>query len=82
MTTHLNCLDEMVQMRGHNKRFYAELIKFVPNIINYSLLSRTMDGVCMRLCKVLVKCNIFVKFRGTNNAKKMEVQIFIPLFIP
>ena len=32
VTPHLNCLDETVQMRGHNLRFYAELTK------NYSYL--------------------------------------------
>ena len=27
---HLNCLDETVQMRGHNIWFYAELTKIIP----------------------------------------------------
>ena len=27
----LNCLIEMVQMRGHNLRFYAELKKIIPD---------------------------------------------------
>ena len=39
VTPHLNCLDETVQMRGHNMSFYAELTKI---IIKYSLLSRAL----------------------------------------
>ena len=31
VTPHLNRLDEMVQMRGHNICFNAELIKIIPN---------------------------------------------------
>ena len=31
MTSHLNCIDETVQMRGHNIWFYAELKKITPN---------------------------------------------------
>ena len=30
VTPHLNRLDETVQMRGHNIRFYAELTKDIP----------------------------------------------------
>ena len=30
MTPHLNCLNETVQMRGHNICFYAELTKSFP----------------------------------------------------
>ena len=42
MTPHLNCLDETVQMRGHNISFYAELTKIIPNYHKYSLLSRAL----------------------------------------
>ena len=28
---HLNRLDEIIQMRGHNICFYAELTKLIPN---------------------------------------------------
>ena len=31
VTPHLNCLEEMVQMRGHNVCFYAEITKIIPN---------------------------------------------------
>ena len=31
VTPHLNHPTEVVQMRGHNIRFYAELIKIIPN---------------------------------------------------
>ena len=31
VTPHLNRLGEMVQMRGHNLCFYAELTKIIPN---------------------------------------------------
>ena len=39
VTSHLNCLDETVQMRGHNICFYAKLFLI---IIQYSLLSRAL----------------------------------------
>ena len=41
---HLNHLVEMVQMRGHNICFYAELIKGISNY-HQILLSRTLDHI-------------------------------------
>ena len=38
VTPHLNCLVEMVQMRGHNIRFYTKLIKSIPNYHQIPLL--------------------------------------------
>ena len=31
VTPHLNCLIETVQMRGHNRCFYAKFTKIIPN---------------------------------------------------
>ena len=43
MTPRLNRLDDTVQMRGHNIRFYAELIKKISIIIvKYSTLSSAL----------------------------------------
>ena len=42
MTPHLNCLIESVQMRGHNKLFYAALTKIIPNYHQIILLSRAL----------------------------------------
>ena len=47
VTTHLNCLDETVKMRGHNMFFYAELTKLSLIIIKYSLLSKALYCVCI-----------------------------------
>ena len=41
MALHLNRLNETVQMKGHNIRFYAEVTK-ITVIIKYSLLSRAV----------------------------------------
>ena len=43
VTPHLNCLNETVQMRGHNIWFYAELTKISLIISKYSLLSRALN---------------------------------------
>ena len=43
MTPHLNRLNEMVQMRGHNICFYAEQTKLSLIIISYSSLSRALE---------------------------------------
>ena len=44
MTPHLSRLIEMVQIRGHNICFYAELKKLSLIITKYSLLSRTLNN--------------------------------------
>ena len=38
VTSHLNHLVEMVQMRGHNICFYAKLTKIIPNYYQIFLL--------------------------------------------
>ena len=38
VTPDLNCLIEMVQMRGHNICFYAKLRKIIPNYHQLLLL--------------------------------------------
>ena len=42
MTHHLNCLAEMVQMKGNNICFCAELKHIIEIITKYSLLSRAL----------------------------------------
>ena len=43
MTPHLNCLIEMVQMRGHNISFYAELTNIIP--IYHQILPLILSSV-------------------------------------
>ena len=38
VTPHLNCLIVMVQIRGHNVCFYAELTKTIPNYLKIFLI--------------------------------------------
>ena len=57
VTPHLNRLNETVQMRGHNIRFYAELTKIIPNyhqilpliksseIFEFLIVSQDLDEV-------------------------------------
>ena len=42
-TPHLNHLVEMVLMRGHNIRFYAELTKTIPNYHQILALINSLD---------------------------------------
>ena len=46
MTPHLNHLNEMVQMRGHNIPFYAELTKIIPNHNQILLLIYSFVKLC------------------------------------
>ena len=52
MTTHLNRLDETVQMRGHNICFYAELTNLSLIITKYSLLSTALGNTEVSLLLV------------------------------
>ena len=46
MTIHLNRLKKMVQIRGHNTCFYAELTKIIPNYHQVlSLTKGSVDGI-------------------------------------
>ena len=43
VTPHLNCLYEMVQMKGHNVCFYAELTTIIPHYIQLLLLTYSSE---------------------------------------
>ena len=59
VTPHLNCPIEMVQIRGHNICFYAELTKIIcnvpPNTRSYPELwiSFTVIKSCLRIWSIL-----------------------------
>ena len=56
VTSHLNCLVEMVQMRGHNMCFYAEITKLSLIITKFSLLSRALLYIINYLCYKWILC--------------------------
>ena len=62
VTPHLNHLIEMVQMRGHNICFYAELTKNYPKL-SPKLLETLKDnrnylGIIIKMCLTQATCGV------------------------
>ena len=70
MTPHLSRLDETVQMRGHNRWFYAELSKIIPN---YHQILFYLE-LCFRLkmFSEMVKIRITIRIL-INGTLKLEI---------
>ena len=61
VTPHLNRLIEMVQLRGHNIRFYAELTKIIPNYHHRLPHIKSSGPGCSKLTTLLG--NVSLKFQ-------------------
>ena len=78
MTRHLSYLNEMVQMRGHNICFFAELTKIIPKyqyslprtllVIHYTL------HISMHICNSLFSLLFIIKSTKARNKNLANVK--------